>query len=123
MRGSIRYEPDVDVLSDAETAEVLDDAIVGADEAGGIGLEDVGVVVPITGQIVRSECDYLWWFQDILHVSPLFILRIMTWANSGISGATGGAGGYLYGAVSTMIVGGLAAGAAFGLVKALGVEE
>ena len=64
MRGSIRYEPDVDVLSDAETAEVLDDAIVGADEAGGIGLEDVGVVVPITGQIVRSECDYLWWFQE-----------------------------------------------------------
>lgn len=56
-------------------------------------------------------------------MSPLFILRIMTWANSGISGATGGAGGYLYGAVSTMIVGGLAAGAAFGLVKALGVEE
>jgi hypothetical protein len=56
-------------------------------------------------------------------VSPSFILRVMACADSGTSGATGGAGGYLYGAVSTMIVGGLAAGAAFGLVKALGVEE
>ena len=39
------------------------------------------------------------------------------------SGAEGGALGYLYGATSTMIVGGLAAGAAFGLVKLLGVKE
>ena len=39
------------------------------------------------------------------------------------SGATGGWSGYLYGASSTMVVGGLAAGAAFGLVKALGVKE
>jgi hypothetical protein len=39
------------------------------------------------------------------------------------SGAEGGVGGYIYGATSTMIVGGLAAGAAFGLVKVLGVKE
>ncbi|WWC61939.1 uncharacterized protein I303_104525 [Kwoniella dejecticola CBS 10117] len=39
------------------------------------------------------------------------------------TGATGGWGGYAYGAISTMIVGGLAAGAAFGLVKVLGVQE
>ncbi|WVW84256.1 hypothetical protein I302_106286 [Kwoniella bestiolae CBS 10118] len=39
------------------------------------------------------------------------------------TGATGGWGGYAYGAISTMIVGGVAAGAAFGLVKILGVQE
>ena len=39
------------------------------------------------------------------------------------TGATGGIGGYLYGATSTMVVGGVAAAAAFGLVKALGVKE
>ncbi|RSH88934.1 hypothetical protein EHS25_002596 [Saitozyma podzolica] len=39
------------------------------------------------------------------------------------TGAEGGWGGYLYGATSTMVVGGLAAGAAYGLVKALGVQE
>ncbi|OCF43187.1 membrane fraction protein [Kwoniella heveanensis CBS 569] len=39
------------------------------------------------------------------------------------TGATGGWAGYAYGAISTMIVGGLAAGAAFGLVKVMGVEE
>lgn len=39
------------------------------------------------------------------------------------SGATGGVYGYVYGATSTTLVGGLAAGAAFGLVKALGVQE
>ncbi|WVR06844.1 hypothetical protein IAU60_003880 [Kwoniella sp. DSM 27419] len=39
------------------------------------------------------------------------------------TGATGGWGGYAYGAISTMIVGGLAAGAAFGLVKVMGVQE
>jgi len=38
-------------------------------------------------------------------------------------GATGGAGGYLYGAVSTTVVGCVAAGAAFGLVKAMGVQK
>lgn len=39
------------------------------------------------------------------------------------TGARGGVWGYAWGCVSTLIVGGLAAGAAFGLVKALGVKE
>jgi hypothetical protein len=38
-------------------------------------------------------------------------------------GARGGVGGYVYGAVSTAVVGGLAAAAAFGLVKAMHVRE
>ncbi|CAD6570990.1 MAG: hypothetical protein TREMPRED_000087 [Tremellales sp. Tagirdzhanova-0007] len=39
------------------------------------------------------------------------------------TGAAGGVLGYLYGATSTMVVGCVAAGAAFGLVKAMGVKE
>ncbi|EIW70564.1 membrane fraction protein [Tremella mesenterica] len=38
------------------------------------------------------------------------------------TGAEGGYGGYLYGATSTMLVGGVAAAAAFGLVKVLDVQ-
>ncbi|CAE6419839.1 unnamed protein product [Rhizoctonia solani] len=39
------------------------------------------------------------------------------------TGATGGAGGYIWGAVSTLLVGGFAAGAAFGIVHALEAAE
>jgi len=39
------------------------------------------------------------------------------------TGATGGAGGYIWGAVSTLLVGGFAAGAAFGIVRALESAE
>ena len=69
----------------------------------------------------RCHSVHLWCFQDVLHVSRHFTCIysiILT-----LSGATGGWGGYAYGAVSTMVVGGLAAGAAFGLVKVLGVKE
>ena len=42
------------------------------------------------------------------------------WGNQlTLSGATGGVGGYVYGATSTLFVGGIAAAAAFGLVKVL----
>ncbi|KAF8752372.1 VIT family [Rhizoctonia solani] len=39
------------------------------------------------------------------------------------TGATGGTGGYIWGAVSTLLVGGFAAGAAFGIVHALEASE
>ncbi|CAE6524510.1 unnamed protein product [Rhizoctonia solani] len=39
------------------------------------------------------------------------------------TGATGGAGGYIWGAVSTLLVGGFAAGAAFAIVHALEASE
>ncbi|CAE6462513.1 unnamed protein product [Rhizoctonia solani] len=39
------------------------------------------------------------------------------------TGATGGAGGYIWGAISTLLVGGFAAGAAFGIVHALEAAE
>ncbi|ORX39611.1 VIT family-domain-containing protein [Kockovaella imperatae] len=39
------------------------------------------------------------------------------------TGAKGGFGGYLYGATSTLIVGAIGAGAAYGLVRAMNVKE
>jgi hypothetical protein len=87
---------------------------------------------------------HLWRVQDVLYVSGMSRANrepgnlIPKLSNSPIrkpacgavrteltwrSGAEGGWGGYLYGATSTMVVGGLAAGAAYGLVKALGVQE
>lgn len=40
-----------------------------------------------------------------------------------VSGAKGGWGGYLWGAVSTLLVGGMAAAAAYGIVAALESKE
>ncbi|KAL7421813.1 Protein ccc1 [Cryptotrichosporon argae] len=51
------------------------------------------------------------------------ILFIFGGVKTYFTGATGGYGGYIWGSVSTMVVGGLAAGAAYGLVKLLGVQE
>jgi hypothetical protein len=65
---------------------------------------------------------HLWLVQDLLYVSPDSRFRREVEADVS-SGAQGGFGGYLYGATSTMFVGGLAAAAAFGLVKLLDVRE
>lgn len=51
------------------------------------------------------------------------ILFLFGGAKTYFTGAEGGWRGYLYGAVSMTLVGGFAAGAAFGLVKVMGVEE
>lgn len=51
------------------------------------------------------------------------VLFIFGGAKTYFTGATGGYGGYLWGAISMVIVGGIAAGAAFGLVKLMGIEE
>lgn len=75
-------------------------------------------------------CPLLPYFfvEDVLHglffstAVTLVILLIFGVAKTHFTGATGGVGGYLYGAISTMMVGGLAAGAAFGLVRLLEVE-
>lgn len=47
------------------------------------------------------------------------ILLIFGAVKARITGAGVGTSGYVWGAVSTLMVGGLAAGAAFGIVKAL----
>ncbi|KAL7412421.1 VIT family-domain-containing protein [Mrakia frigida] len=54
-------------------------------------------------------------------VLTLIILLIFGVAKTYFSGAAGGAGGYAWGAVSTMLVGGIAAAAAFGCVRLLEV--
>ncbi|KAF8635682.1 hypothetical protein AX15_000308 [Amanita polypyramis BW_CC] len=51
------------------------------------------------------------------------VLLIFGAVNARITGAGVGAGSYIWGAVSTLLVGGLAAGAAFGIVKALEGRE
>ena len=49
-----------------------------------------------------------------------FVLVIFGIVKARVTGAAGrGVGGYVYGAVSTLLVGGAAAGAAYGLVAAL----
>ncbi|KAG8713924.1 hypothetical protein FRC11_010506 [Ceratobasidium sp. 423] len=50
-------------------------------------------------------------------------LLIFGAAKTHYTGATGGTGGYVWGAVSTLLVGGFAAGAAFGIVHALEAAE
>jgi VIT1/CCC1 family predicted Fe2+/Mn2+ transporter len=51
------------------------------------------------------------------------ILFIFGGVKTYFTGATGGYRGYLWGAVSMTLVGGFAAGAAFGLVEVMGVTE
>lgn len=48
-----------------------------------------------------------------------FVLLIFGAVKSRVTGAGAGAKGYVWGAVSTLLVGGAAAGAAYGIVKAL----
>jgi VIT1/CCC1 family predicted Fe2+/Mn2+ transporter len=47
------------------------------------------------------------------------VLLIFGAVKARVTGAGVGAGGYIWGAISTLTVGGLAAGAAFGIVKLL----
>ena len=51
------------------------------------------------------------------------VLLIFGAVKARVTGASVGAGGYIWGAVSTLLVGGLAAGAAFGIVKLLEGHE
>lgn len=51
------------------------------------------------------------------------ILLIFGGFKTYFTGGRGGFGGYAWGAFSTMVVGGVAAGAAYGLVKVMGVNE
>ncbi|ORY26178.1 VIT family-domain-containing protein [Naematelia encephala] len=80
----------------------------------------IGGLIPLIPYMATSNAE------DGLIISCILtglILFIFGGFKTYFTGATGGAWGYIYGATSTMVVGGLAAGAAFGLVKALGVKE
>jgi VIT1/CCC1 family predicted Fe2+/Mn2+ transporter len=67
-----------------------------------------------------------YFFIQRAHIALLYsclvtgiVLLIFGAVKSRITGAGQGAKGYVYGAVSTLLVGGAAAGAAYGIVKAL----
>ncbi|ODO06219.1 membrane fraction protein [Cryptococcus wingfieldii CBS 7118] len=80
----------------------------------------VGGLIPLIPYMATSSAE------DGLVASAIItciILFIFGGFKTYFTGATGGWSGYVYGAVSTMIVGGFAAGSAFGLVKVMGVQE
>jgi vacuolar iron transporter family protein len=67
-----------------------------------------------------------YFFIPRAHVALLYscivtglVLLIFGAVKSRVTGAGKGAGGYVWGAVSTLLVGGAAAGAAYGIVRAL----
>lgn len=80
----------------------------------------IGGLIPLIPYMLTSSAEQglIWSF-----IVTGIILFIFGGAKTYFTGATGGYGGYLWGAVSTTIVGGIAACAAFGLVKAMGIEE
>ncbi|ODN80859.1 hypothetical protein, variant [Cryptococcus amylolentus CBS 6039] len=80
----------------------------------------IGGLIPLIPYMATSSAE------DGLVASAIItciILFIFGGFKTYFTGATGGWSGYVYGAVSTMIVGGFAAGSAFGLVKVMGVQE
>ncbi|ORX35687.1 VIT family-domain-containing protein [Kockovaella imperatae] len=80
----------------------------------------IGGLIPLIPYMATNDAETGLIISCIVTGVILFIFGAF---KTYFTGATGGFGGYLYGATSTMIVGGLAAGAAFGLVKVLGVKE
>ncbi|WVQ99475.1 hypothetical protein IAU59_006610 [Kwoniella sp. CBS 9459] len=80
----------------------------------------IGGLIPLIPYMVTDSAEMGLIISAIVTGVILFIFGAF---KTYFTGATGGWSGYAYGAISTMIVGGLAAGAAFGLVKIMGVEE
>ncbi|KIR54013.1 membrane fraction protein [Cryptococcus gattii Ru294] len=78
----------------------------------------IGGLIPLIPYMATSTAEVGLLYSAIVTSIILFIFGGF---KTYFTGATGGWYGYAYGAVSTMIVGGFAAGAAFGLVKALDV--
>lgn len=79
-----------------------------------------GGLIPLLPYMFTSSAEAgLIWSVIITGV----ILFLFGGAKTYFTGAAGGYRGYLWGAVSMTLVGGFAAGAAFGLVKVMGVEE
>lgn len=79
-----------------------------------------GGLIPLIPYMLTSNAEMgLIWSVIVTGI----VLFIFGGAKTYFTGATGGYGGYLWGAISMTIVGGIAAGAAFGLVKLMGIEE
>ncbi|OXB37972.1 hypothetical protein LQV05_001421 [Cryptococcus neoformans] len=80
----------------------------------------IGGLIPLIPYMATSTAEEGLLYSAIVTSIILFIFGGF---KTYFTGATGGWYGYAYGAISTMIVGGFAAGAAFGLVKALDVQD
>ncbi|KAL1411627.1 Protein ccc1 [Vanrija albida] len=80
----------------------------------------IGGLIPLLPYVFTDSAELgLIWSAVVTGIILLIFGAFKTY----FTGATGGIGGYVWGAVSMLIVGGLAAGCAFALVKILGVEE
>ena len=80
----------------------------------------IGGLIPLIPYMATSTAEEGLLYSAIVTSIILFIFGGF---KTYFTGATGGWYGYAYGAISTMIVGGCAAGAAFGLVKVLDVQD
>ena len=76
----------------------------------------LGGLIPLLPYFFISHALEALMYSAILTGITLLIFGIV---KTHVSGAKGGWGGYVWGAVSTLAVGGAAAAAAFGIVKAL----
>ncbi|TXT07211.1 hypothetical protein VHUM_03381 [Vanrija humicola] len=80
----------------------------------------IGGLIPLLPYVFTDSAQLgLIWSAIVTGIILLIFGTFKTY----FTGATGGIRGYIWGAVSMLIVGGLAAGCAFALVKILGVEE
>ncbi|WWD17084.1 vacuolar iron transporter 1.1 [Kwoniella shandongensis] len=80
----------------------------------------IGGLIPLIPYMLTSNAEDGLILSSIITCVILFIFGGF---KTYFTGAEGGWRGYAYGAISTTIVGGFAAGAAFGLVKVLGIKE
>ena len=80
----------------------------------------VGGLIPLVPYMAHTDAQMGLIISSVVTGVVLFVFGGF---KTYFTGATGGIGGYLYGATSTMVVGGVAAAAAYGLVKAMGVQE
>ncbi|KAJ8516704.1 hypothetical protein ONZ45_g6014 [Pleurotus djamor] len=100
----------------------------------GLGLEDIPTIRLYTsaftigmGYLIGGLIPlFPYFFIPRAHIALIYsciftgvILLIFGAIKARVTGAGAGAKGYVWGAISTLMVGGLAAGAAFGIVKAL----
>lgn len=76
----------------------------------------IGGLIPLVPYMAAASAEQGLIISCIVTGVVLFIFGAF---KTYFTGATGGYGGYLYGATSTLFVGGIAAAAAFGLVKVL----
>lgn len=80
----------------------------------------IGGLIPLLPYVFTDSAELgLIWSAIVTGIILLIFGTFKTY----FTGATGGVGGYVWGAISMLFVGGLAAGCAFALVKILGVEE